>query len=67
MLTTAKLLVKKINNYRFKTAIMNKNFRYTTLVFPQKVEDNVMHLNIVLLSRNRDPFDPMDPGLKQKY
>ena len=42
---------------------MNKNFRYTTLVFPQKVVNNVLHLNIVLLPRNRDPFDPMETGV----
>ncbi len=42
---------------------MNKNFRYTTLVFPQKVTGNILHLNIVLLPRNRDPFLPMETGV----
>ena len=42
---------------------MNKNFRYTTLVFPQKVVDNVLHLNIVLLPRNRSPFDGSPTGI----
>ena len=39
---------------------MNKNFRYTTLLFPQKVENNKLFFNIVFLPRNRDPFKPMD-------
>ena len=42
---------------------MNNNFRYTTLVFPQKVVDNVLHLNIVLLPRNRSPFDDTLTGV----
>ena len=39
---------------------MDKNYRYTTLVFPQKVEGNKLFFNIVFLPRNRDPFKPMD-------
>jgi hypothetical protein len=35
---------------------MTNNYRYTTLVFPQKVEDNFLFFNIVFLPRNRDPF-----------
>ena len=42
---------------------MNQNFRYTTLVFPQKVEGNQLFFNIVFLPRNRDPFVPMDTGV----
>ena len=39
---------------------MEKNFRYTTLLFPQRVENNKLFFNIVFLPRNRDPFKPMD-------
>ncbi len=39
---------------------MDKNYRYTTLVFPQRVEGNTLFFNIVFLPRNRDPFVPMD-------
>ena len=39
---------------------MEKNFRYTTLLFPQRVENNKLFFNIVFLPRNRDPFEPMD-------
>ncbi len=42
---------------------MNNNFRYTTLVFPQRVEGNQLFFNIVFLPRNRDPFKPMDTGV----
>jgi hypothetical protein len=39
---------------------MDKNYRYTILVFPQNVVGNKLFFNIVFLPRNRDPFVPMD-------
>lgn len=42
---------------------MDKNYRYSILVFPQKVEDNRLHFNIVFLPRNRDPFLPTQTGV----
>ncbi len=47
---------------------MSNNYRYTTLVFPQKVENNTLFFNIVFLPRNRDPFiqtEAVVPTLKR--
>src|SRR6218665_2982708 len=39
---------------------MEKNRRYTTLVFPQYFDGNSLKVNIVLIPRNRDPFVAID-------
>lgn len=39
---------------------MEKNRRYTTLVFPQYFDGSSIKVNIVLIPRNRDPFVPID-------
>ncbi|MFT3748869.1 MAG: hypothetical protein QM768_11150 [Agriterribacter sp.] len=36
---------------------MEANRRYTTMVFPQGFDGTVLKLNIVLIPRNRDPFN----------
>lgn len=36
---------------------MKKNRRYTTMVLPQKFDGDALILNIVIIPRNRDPFE----------
>ena len=38
---------------------MEKNRRYTTMIFPQEFDGNNIKVNIVLIPRNRNPFDPI--------
>lgn len=37
--------------------------RYTTMVFPQRVEGNTLHVNIVLIPKNYPPFTPFNLGV----
>jgi hypothetical protein len=39
---------------------MEKNRRYTTMIFPQEFDGNNIKVHIVLIPRNRNPFDPID-------
>ena len=39
---------------------MERNRRFTTMVFPQSFDGNEIKLHIVLIPRNRNPFDPID-------
>jgi maleate cis-trans isomerase len=45
---------------------MEPNRRYTTMVFPQGYNGTVLKLNIVLIPRNRDPFNNLT-GLAAPY
>ncbi|WP_152266442.1 hypothetical protein [Agriterribacter humi] len=42
---------------------MEKKRRYTTMVFPQGYDGTTLHLNIVVIPRNQDPFANHPTGL----
>ncbi|MEO6187377.1 MAG: hypothetical protein ABIO82_05140, partial [Ginsengibacter sp.] len=42
---------------------MEAKRRYSTMVFPQKFDGNILSLNIVLIPRNQDPFLTFPTGL----
>ncbi len=42
---------------------MEAKRRYSTMVFPQGFDGNILSLNIVLIPRNQDPFVPYNTGL----
>ncbi|MBA2498287.1 MAG: hypothetical protein H0V30_01015 [Chitinophagaceae bacterium] len=42
---------------------MEANRRYTLMCFPQGFDGNILKINIVLIPRNMDPFDPIPTGM----
>ncbi|HRQ52267.1 MAG TPA: hypothetical protein PLR74_17095, partial [Agriterribacter sp.] len=42
---------------------MEAKRRYTTMVFPQGYDGTTLHLNIVVIPRNQDPFANHPTGL----
>src|SRR5215207_6365834 len=42
---------------------MEQKRRYTTMVFPQGFDGTTLSLNIVLIPRNQNPFNPYATGL----